>query len=234
MLEVNAVNTGYGEIEVLNDVSLEIGEGELRILLGPNGHGKSTLLKTICGLHQPTSGSIRFNGEEISKLTSDKIVEMGITYIAEDRELFPEMTVLENLKMGALNRNARNKAKKNLDYVLDLFPRLEERAKSFASTLSGGEARMLAIGRGLMANSQFLAIDEPSLGLAPILRVEVFNKIEEIHQSGCGILLVEQNMPQLAEIADMVYLLEEGKIVFSGDKETALNNKDFKEAFLGI
>ena len=234
MLEVEKIDTFYGEFQVLREVSVEVGDGELRVLLGPNGHGKSTLLKTICGLLKPTSGSIRFGDKEISNLPSEKIVEMGITYIAEDRELFPEMSVLENLKMGAYNRNARESEGENLEYVFGLFPRLKGIRKQLASTLSGGEARMLAIARGLMSNAQFLAIDEPSLGLAPILRIEVFNKIDDIHKKGISILLVEQNIPQLAELADRIYFIEEGEIVFSGNKEEAMNNQDLKEAFLGM
>ncbi|NIS70505.1 MAG: ATP-binding cassette domain-containing protein [Proteobacteria bacterium] len=234
MLEVEAIDTFYGEFQVLRGVSVEVGDGELRVLLGPNGHGKSTLLKAICGLLTPASGSVRFGGEEISKLPIEKVVEMGITYIAEDRELFPDMTVMENLKMGAYNRNARGREDENLEYVFGLFPKLKQMKKQLASTLSGGEARMLAIGRGLMSNAQFLAIDEPSLGLAPILRIEVFNKIGEIHQKGISILLVEQNIPQLADLADKIYLMEEGEIVFSGNREEALSNQGLKEAFLGM
>ncbi len=234
MLEIENVDTFYGEFQVLKKVSLVVQDGDLRILLGPNGHGKSTLLKSICGLLKPSQGSIRFDGEEISRLPSEKIVEMGITYIAEDRELFPYMTVMENLKMGAYNRNARKFEKENLEYVLEMFPKLKKMEKQLASTLSGGEARMLAIARGLMSNARFLAIDEPSLGLAPILRDEVFNKIEEIHNRGISILLVEQNISQLADFSDKIYLMEEGKIVFEGSKGEALGNPDFKEAFLGM
>jgi branched-chain amino acid transport system ATP-binding protein len=234
MLEVDKIDTFYGEFQVLRKVSIDVGKGELKVLLGPNGHGKSTLLKAICGLIKPASGSIRFEGREISHLPSDKIVEMGVTYIAEDRELFPEMTVMENLKMGAYNRNARQSEAQNLEYVFELFPKLKVMSKRWASTLSGGEARMLAIARGLMSNARFLAIDEPSLGLAPILRIEVLNKIKEIHANGMSILLVEQNIPQFAELADDIYLMEEGQIVFSGDKQEALNNPTLKEAYLGM
>jgi branched-chain amino acid transport system ATP-binding protein len=234
MLEVDRIDTFYGEFQVLRKVSIDIGEGELRILLGPNGHGKSTLLKTICGLLKPASGAIRFEGHPISQLPCEKIVEMGLTYIAEDRELFPEMTVMENLKMGAYNRNARKSESQNLEYVFELFPKLKWMSKRFASTLSGGEARMLAIARGLMSNARFLAIDEPSLGLAPILRIEVLNKIKEIFAKGMSILLVEQNIPQLAELAERIYLMEEGEIAFSGNREEALENQEFKEAFLGM
>lgn len=234
MLEVDSIDAFYGEFQVLKNVSMRVGEGELHILLGPNGHGRSTLLKTICGLIQPTSGTIYFEGQPIHRLACEKIVEMGITYIAEDRELFPQMTVLENLKMGAHNRNARAHEKESLEYVLDLFPRLTERIKSFASNLSGGEARMLAIARGLMSKARFLAIDEPSLGLSPLFRNEVFKNIEKIYKSGIGVLLVEQNMPQLANMADRIYLMEEGQIVFSGNRTEAENDPVFREVFLGM
>ena len=234
MLEVEEIDVFYGEFQVLSKVSIEVGEGELRILLGPNGHGKSTLLKTISGLLKPASGSIRFEDQPISHLPCEKIVERGLIYIAEDRELFPEMTVMENLKMGAYSRYARKSEAENMEYVFELFPKLKWMSKRFASTLSGGEARMLAIARGLMSNAKFLAVDEPSLGLAPILRVEVFNKLKEIHAKGMSILLVEQNIPQLADIAKKIYLMEEGRIVFSGDKAEALDNQDFREAFLGM
>lgn len=234
MLKVEKIDAFYGEFQVLSDVSIHMGKGELHILLGPNGHGKSTLLKTICGLMQPSSGTIMFEGKKIHRLASEKIVESGITYISEDRELFPQMTVLENLKMGAHNRNARRHEKESLAYVLEMFPRLRERIKSYASTLSGGEARMLAIARGLMSRARFFAIDEPSLGLSPLLRSEVFKNIEAIHKMGSTILLVEQNMPQLADLADRIYLMAEGQIVFQGDRSAAENNRDFKEAFLGM
>ena len=234
MLEVENIDAFYGEFQVLNSVSMNLGEGELHILLGPNGHGKSTFLKTTCGLMKPSSGSIRFMGEKIHHLACEKIVEMGIVYIAEDRELFPQMTVLENLKMGAHNRHARAHEKESLEYVLEMFPRLSERIKSFASTLSGGEARMLAIGRGLMSKARFLAIDEPSLGLSPLFRSEVFKNIETIYKSGMGVLLVEQTMPKIADLADRIYLMEEGQIVFSGSRAEADNNQNFREVFLGI
>jgi len=234
MLEVDKIDSFYGEFQVLKEVSLKVNDGELVVLLGPNGHGKSTLLKTICGLLTTASGYIRFNGEEINKLPTHKIVEMGLVYIAEERHLFPEMTVLENLKLGAYSTNARRKEAENLDYVFQLFPRLKGWRKRLASTLSGGEARMLAIGRGLMSSAKFLAIDEPSLGLAPNLRGDVFRKIGEINKSGISILLVEQNISEASELADRVYLMEDGRIAFEGGKEEVLSNKHVKEVFLGI
>ena len=234
MLEVDKINTFYSGFQALRDVSLRVNDGELVVVFGPNGHGKSTLLKTICGLLTTTSGSIKFRGEEINGLPTEKIVEMGLVYIAEERHLFPEMTVLENLKLGACNRNALPKESEHLDYVFQLFPKLKEWRKRTAATLSGGEARMLAIGRGLMSNAKFLAVDEPSFGLAPNLRIDVFNKIKEIKESGISVLLVEQNVVEASKLADRIYLIEDGRIVFEGGKEEALSNEHVKEVFLGI
>ena len=234
MLEINKVNTFYGDFQALKDVTLQVNDNELVALLGPNGHGKSTLLKTICGLLSAASGSIKFNTKEIAKLSVQNIVEMGVVYIAEERHLFPEMTVLENLKLGAYNTNARKKEAESLHYVFQLFPRLNEWRNRLASTLSGGEARMLALGRGLMSCAKFLAIDEPSIGLAPHLRADVFKQIGEIKKSGVSILLVEQSISESTEIADRVYFMEDGRIIFEGDKEAVLDNKDVREAFLGV
>jgi len=234
MLEVNKVDAFYGEIQVLKEVSLKVNDGELVTLFGPNGHGKSTLLKVICGLQRTSSGHIKFNGIEINKLPSHKIVEMGIIYVSEERHLFPGLTVMENLKMGAYNINARRDEDTNLNHVFQLFPTLEERKKQLASTLSGGEGRMLAIGRGLMSNAKFLAIDEPSFGLAPHLTDHVFRKISEIKESGISVLLVEQNVAQASELANRIYLMEDGKIVFEGGKEEVLSNEHVKKAFLGM
>ncbi len=234
MLEVERIDTFYDQFQVLREVSISVNEKELVVLFGPNGHGKSTLLKTVCGLLTPASGSIKYNDMEITNLTTKKIVELGITYVAEERNLFPQMTILENLKLGAYNVNARQKEEENLQYVFGMFPQLRDRTKQFVSTLSGGEARMLAVGRGLMSNAAFLAIDEPSLGLAPYLRTDVLTKISEINERGKSILLVEQSSPKALDIAHRIYLMEEGKIAFHGNKEEALNGNDFKEAFLGM
>lgn len=234
MLEVKGLNTFYGEFQVLYNVSLKVDTGELVVAFGPNGHGKSTLLKTICGLHTPASGSIKFDGEETTQWPAIRLVGEGIVYIAEERELFPQMTVLENLKLGAYNTNARPREAENLEYVFELFPRLKERINKQAQTLSGGEARMLAIGRGLMSNAKFLAIDEPSLGLAPSLRTEVFQKISEVNKSGITVLLVEQDVAEASELVERIYLMENGSIVLEGGKEEVLNNKHVKETFLGI
>lgn len=234
MLNVNNLNAFYGEFHVLKDVALSVGEGQVVVMLGPNGHGKSTLLKAICGLAGNVNGEVIYKGQNIKGMAAQKLVNMGITYIAENRELFPYMSVMENLKLGAYSKNARAKEKENLEKVFDLFPQLVSRTKQLASTMSGGEARMLAIARGLMSNADFLCIDEPSLGLQPNLRLEVFKTIKEINQQGKTVLLVEQNIPQITELADKIYVLEEGQISFEGDKDEALSNDHLKEIFLGL
>jgi branched-chain amino acid transport system ATP-binding protein len=234
MLQVSNLNAYYGESHVLRDVSVSVNQGEVVVMLGPNGHGKSTLLKSICGLVEQTGGNIIYKDRDIKDLATDKIVNLGLIYIAENRELFPYMTVLENLKLGAYSKNARAHEKENLERVFTLFPRLVDRKKQFASTMSGGEARMLAVARGLMSNADFLCIDEPSLGLQPSLRLEIFSTIKQINEQGKTILLVEQNIPQIAEMADRIYVMEEGRISFEGNKDEALNNEHLKEVFLGM
>lgn len=235
MLELKNVNVNYGEFRVLKDISLKVEPEELAAVLGPNGHGKSTLLKTICGLITPESGSIQYKGVEISHLSTEKITEMGIVYIAEDRNLFPDMTVLENLRLGAYNKNARKKEvyKKSLEYVFDLFPILNDWSDRKTGNLSGGEARMCAIGRGLMAAPEFIAIDEPSLGLAPLIRTDVFTKIGEINKAGTSVLLVEQNVVESAKLFNRSYIIEDGNIVFEGSKDEMFNSDHIKKVFLG-
>ena len=208
MLKVEKLNAYYGQSHVLKDVSIAVKTGQVVVILGPNGHGKSTLLKSICGLVDKAKGQVMFKNNDIMGETTEKIVNMGLIYIAENRELFPHMTVLENLKLGAYSKNARSQEKKNLERVYDLFPRLVERKKQFASTMSGGEARMLAVARGLMSNADFLCIDEPSLGLQPSLRHEIMSTIKKINQQGKTVLLVEQNIPQITELADRIYVME--------------------------
>ncbi|RJQ64471.1 MAG: ABC transporter ATP-binding protein [Desulfobacteraceae bacterium] len=234
MLNVADLKAYYGEAQVLKDVSISVDHGQVVVMLGPNGHGKSTLLKAICGLAEKVEGRITYRDRDIQGLATDKIVDMGITYIAENRELFPHMTVLENLKLGAYSRNARRYEKENLDRIFTLFPRLRQRQKQVASTMSGGEAKMLAVARGLMSNADFLCIDEPSLGLQPSLRVEIFSTIKEINKQGKTIFLVEQNIPRIADLADKFYVMEEGRISFEGSRETALANEHLKEVFLGM
>ena len=234
MLSIENLNAYYGQAHVLKDVSINVNKGEVVVLLGPNGHGKSTLLKSLCGMVDSKKGRISYKDQDIIKLPSEKIVNLGITYIAENRELFPYMSVMENLKLGAYSKNARKHEKGNLERVFTLFPRLAQRKKQYASTMSGGEGKMLAIARGLMSNADFLAIDEPSLGLQPNLRTEVARIIREINKQGKTILVVEQNIPQITDLADKLYVLEEGRITFEGSKDDALSNEDLKEIFLGM
>ena len=234
MLKVTDLNAYYGEFHVLKDVSISVEQGQVVVVLGPNGHGKSTLLKAVCGLAEKVTGEIEFTGKSINGMGPEKVVNLGLTYIAESRELFGDMTVLENLRLGAYSKNARPHEAENLEKVFALFPRLVERKKQMASTMSGGEARMLAVARGLMSNARFLCIDEPSLGLQPNLRMEVFSTIKEINNQGKTVLLVEQNIPQITDLADKFYVMEEGRITFEGDKEAALNNSHLKEIFLGM
>ncbi len=234
MIKIKDLNAWYQDFHVLKNVSLTVETGQVVVMLGPNGHGKSTVLKSICGLVEKVSGIIEYESESIIGLGSEKLVNLGITYIAENRELFPQMTVLENLKLGAYSRSARASEKDNLEKVFDLFPRLRDRRSQLASTMSGGEARMLAIARGLMSNARFLAIDEPSLGLQPNLRDEVARIIREINDQGITLLVVEQNIPQITTLADKLYVLEEGRISFEGSKEDALGNDHLKEIFLGM
>lgn len=234
MLNVKRLNAYYGQSHVLRDVAISVKQGEVVVMLGPNGHGKSTLLKAICGLVDNVTGRVIYKEDPIIGMATENIVNLGLIYIAENRELFPYMTVLDNLKLGAYSKNARAHEKENLEKVFDLFPRLVERKKQLASTMSGGEARMLAVARGLMSNADFLCIDEPSLGLQPSLRHEIFTTIKRINEQGKTVLLVEQNIPQITELADRIYVMEEGQISFEGTKDEALCNDDLKEIFLGM
>ncbi len=216
MLEVRNLNVFYEEFHVLQGVSLHVEEREAVGLIGANGHGKSTLLKAICGLIPIKSGDVLFKGERINHLSAPERVKRGLVYVAEERHLFPEMTVGENLRLGAYLPRARKRKEESLKLVCDLFPRLRERQDQLARTLSGGEARMLALGRGLMSAAEFTAIDEPSLGLAPNLVQNMLNTIERINEAGITILLVEQNTSQLEKFIDRVYVLEEGKTTYEG------------------
>lgn len=221
VLEVSGVDSYYGDLRVLRKISLTVNEGEVVALLGPNGHGKSTLLKAIAGLHPPHLGSIKYRGREISGATTDEIVQMGMAYIPEERLLFSNMTVLENLNLGAYNPNARSRMRENLDFVFTLFPRLKERREQMCSTLSGGESRMVAIGRGLMSAASFLMVDEPSIGLAPAMKESVFEVIERINEKKkIAILIVEQEIPHALRLAGRIYMMKRGEIVFerSADK----------------
>jgi branched-chain amino acid transport system ATP-binding protein len=213
-LDIQAVDSFYGELQVLRKASLKLHEGEVVALFGPNGHGKSTLLKAIAGLHPPVAGSIKYMGEDIAAMPSEKIVERGIAYIPEARNLFTDMSVLENLRLGAYNRKARANVDENLDYVFALFPRLKERQHQIAATLSGGESRMLAVGRGLMSGASLLLIDEPSIGLSPIMKKTVFGAIEKIKsETDMTVLIVEQEVDYSLKLADRVYLFKKGQVV---------------------
>jgi branched-chain amino acid transport system ATP-binding protein len=212
-LDIQKVESFYGELQVLRKASLKLHEGEVVALFGPNGHGKSTLLKVISGIHPAVSGSIKYMGAEIAKTSSQKIVELGIAYIPEARNLFPDMTVLENLRLGAYNRRARGMVGENLEYVFALFPHLEERKDQRAITLSGGESRMLAVSRGLMSGASLLLIDEPSIGLSPITKKTVFGAIEKIkNETDITVLIVEQEVDNALKLAERVYLLKRGQV----------------------
>ncbi len=226
MLEVSRVHTYYADLHVLEEVSLKVSEGEVVALFGPNGHGKSTLLKTICGLHSAARGTISFRGTDITKSPAHKIVEMGIAYIPEERHLFPEMTVYENLMMGAYNQRARKTQKKNLEFIYDIFPRLKERKNQPTSTLSGGESRMVAVGRGLMSEPSMLLVDEPSIGLSPSMRGVVFNSLEKINrEKKITILIVEQEIRDALKLAGRIYMIKKGQILF----ERSADGVDVKE-----
>ena len=234
MLEVNNINTFYGPIQALWDVCLKIEEGEIAALVGANGAGKSTILNTISGIIHPTSGTISFLGQRIDGLLPHNIVELGISHIPEGRKLFPEMSVHENLEMGAYSSRAWKQKQETLEQVYQLFPVLKERAKQLASTLSGGEQQMVAMGRGLMSLPKLCIIDEPSNGLAPKLVLEVFQKIQSLREQGITILLIEQNVHHTLEIADHACVLENGRIALQGQCEELLKSDHIKKAYLGL
>ncbi len=215
MLKINELEASYGDLQILRKISIQVEEGETVALFGPNGHGKSTLLKTISGLHNALAGSIKFRDRELVGVPSHKIVEQGLIYIPEDRNLFTDMTVLENLKMGAYNRNAHAGYKRNLDFVLHIFPRLGERKDQYCSTLSGGEARMVAIARGLMSEPALLMIDEPSIGLSPGMKMVVFDAIRTINaERKITIIIVEQEIKHALDLAARVFVMKKGQIAF--------------------
>jgi len=234
MLNVNEINVFYGDLQVLWDVSFEVKEKEIVVLVGANGAGKSTILKTISALLTPQKGSIEFDGRRIDTLPANKIIEHGIVHVPEARRLFPEMTVEENLIMGSLFGEAKRKRFETMEYVYSLFPRLKERKKQTGGTLSGGEQQMLAVGRGLMSLPRLMMLDEPSLGLAPLLVQDVFNIVKRINEAGVTVLLVEQNVRQTLGMCNRAYVLENGRIVLQGTGCELLENEQVKEAFLGI
>jgi branched-chain amino acid transport system ATP-binding protein len=234
VLIVEHIDAFYGDLQILWDVSFEVREGEIVVLLGANGAGKSTTLKTISSLLKPRGGSVSFDGTRLDQVPSHHIINYGVAHVPEGRRLFPEMTVEENLVLGSLTRQAKDKRTQTIQRVFELFPRLHERRKQAAGTLSGGEQQMLAIGRGIMSLPKLIMFDEPSLGLAPILVMEIFRIVEMVRQEGMTVLLVEQNVKHTLGMCDRAYVLENGRITLSGTGQEFLNNDHVKEAYLGI
>lgn len=234
MLKVNGIDVFYGDLQVIWNVTFEVREKEILVLVGANGAGKTTTLKTISSLLTPASGTIEFDGIRLDKLRPNKIIEQGIVHVPEGRRLFPEMSVEENLIMGALYGEAKTKRSTTMEYVYSLFPRLKERRRQMAGTLSGGEQQMLAVGRGLMSRPKLMMFDEPSLGLAPILVQDIFNLIRQINQEGVTILLVEQNVTQTLAMCNRAYVLENGRNVLEGTGKELMANDHVREVYLGI
>ena len=228
------MSAGYGSVRAVSNVSITVGEGEAVGLLGANGAGKSTTLRAISGLVRPTSGTITFRGKNIDSLPAYKITELGIAHVPEGRQVFPELTVKENLEIGAYIPKARAARTQTLDLVFTIFPVLAERRKQLAGTMSGGEQQMLAVGRGLMLRPHLLMLDEPSLGLAPVVTEATFEKIQEIHAMGTAILLVEQNVSRALTLVQRAYVLESGKVIMKGTSAELVNNKQVQAAYLGI
>ncbi len=233
MLSIKDLHVYYGGIHALKGVSLEVPEGEIVTLIGANGAGKSTLLRTICNLVPARSGEIQFQSQSIRHLPTHEVIKKGIAMIPEGRRIFPNLSVYENLCLGAYGRTDETEIQKDLEWVYELFPRLLERNKQRGGTLSGGEQQMLAVGRGLMTRPSLLMLDEPSLGLAPILVEEIFQIIREIHKQGLTILLIEQNALAALKTADYGYVLETGRVALSGKGEDLLYNEDVRKAYLG-
>jgi len=234
MLKVSGIDVFYGDLQVLWDVSFEVRDKEILVLVGANGAGKSTTLKTISGLLKPRNGSIEFDGVRLDELSPDKVIGQGVVHVPEARRLFREMSVEENLIMGSLSPEARKKRTQTMEWVYELFPRMKERRKQAAGTLSGGEQQMCAIGRGLMALPKVLMFDEPSLGLSPILVQEVFGIAKRINKEGVTVMLVEQNVRQTLAMCDRAYVLENGRVVLEGTGKSLMDNPHVKEAYLGI
>lgn len=233
MLKINDMNVYYGAIHALKGISLEINEGEIVTLIGANGAGKSTTLRTISGLLKPKTGTIEFEGKNIAGMPAQNIVKAGISQVPEGRRVFAEMTVMENLELGAFIRKDKDGIAKDLKMVFERFPRLEERVNQQAGTLSGGEQQMLAMGRALMSRPRLLLLDEPSMGLAPLLIREIFSIIQDINKAGTTVLLVEQNANMALSIANRAYVLETGRITLSGDAKELAASEEVRKAYLG-
>lgn len=233
MLEIKDIQVYYGMIQAIKGVSFHVDEGEVVALIGANGAGKTTILHTISGLLSPKSGSVLFEGKDITKVPGHKIVSMGMAHVPEGRRVFAQLTVLQNLKMGAYTRKNKEEIQQTLQTVFERFPRLEERQNQPAGTLSGGEQQMLAMGRALMSHPKIILMDEPSMGLSPIFVNEIFDIIQAVRDSGTTVLLVEQNARKALSIADRAYVLETGKIVLDGKAADLLENDSIKKAYLG-
>ena len=233
MLEVKDLQVFYGMIQAIKGISFEVNEGETVALIGPNGAGKTTTLHTITGLLSPKKGSVVFEGKEITKVPAHKIVSLGMAHVPEGRRVFAQLSVYQNLKMGAYTRKDKAEIDEMLETVYKRFPRLKERQNQMAGTLSGGEQQMLAMGRALMSKPKIVLLDEPSMGLSPILVNEIFDIIQSLNKAGTTVLLVEQNAKKALSIADRAYVLETGRIVQSGDAQVLLNDESIKKAYLG-
>ena len=234
MLQIDNIDVYYGDVQALWDISLEVKEGEIVSLVGPNGAGKTTILNTVSGLLRPRKGKIVFEGQDLVKIPDYRTINLGIAHVPEARRLFPEMTVVENLDMGSLTREAKAKREGSKEWVLSLFPRLKERAWQEAGTLSGGEAQMLAVARGLMSRPKLIMMDEPSLGLAPLLVSQIFAITEQIHKEGVTVLLIEQNVFHALKACTRAYVMETGRIVLQGSGNELMKDEHIKTAYLGI
>jgi len=234
ILEITDVYSGYGEVQILWGANVKLEENKLTCLVGGNGVGKTTLLKTVMGLIKPTQGSIKFEGKEIGKSPAFTKAELGLVLVPEGRQLFTDMTVLENLEMGATNKRAAPKRKENLEKVFELFPRLLEREVQKAGTLSGGEQQMLAVARGIMADPKVLMVDELSLGLAPVLTLQLFESMRQLRDAGITVLLVEQNVQMALAISDYGYVVAEGKVVREGNAKELIKDPEIRSAYLGL
>lgn len=233
MLELSNVNVYYDAIHALKDLSIKVSKGEIVTLIGANGAGKSTTLKTISGLLKPKSGNIKFENKDITSFAAPEIVKLGISHAPEGRRVFPQMTIMENLEMGAYTRKDKAEIQKDYEKVFSLFPRLKERKNQAAGTMSGGEQQMLAIGRALMSRPEILLLDEPSMGLAPLIVKDIFSIIKDINKAGTTILLVEQNANMALQISNRAYVIRNGVIEIEGKAEEFLNNDEIKNAYLG-
>ena len=233
MLDLKGLCAGYGQMKVLHGIDLTIEQGEIVALLGSNGAGKSTLNNNVSGIFQPTAWQILFEGQDITGLPPENVVDLGIVQVPEGRRIFPNMSIRENLELGSYRRGKPRRAE-NIDKVVDVFPRLEERFSQLAGTLSGGEQQMLAIGRAMMSEPRLLILDEPSLGLSPLLVEEMFSLIQRLNKQGLAIFLVEQNVMQSLEIADRAYVMENGSIVLLGEAAELIDDPDLKKSYLGL